>query len=363
MSSLVIQTSFLGDMVLTTPLLERLAERGPVDVVATPANASLLKGHPAVRDVILFDKHGSAKGYRGLLRVAAQVRWRESESGREPRGARIAYLAQGSVRSVWLAILAGVPERVGFNTSAARLFYTRRVIYRRDLHHATRLWQLANLTHNQMPELPLQPTLHPGDSDKAVLDRLLEQNGATRATRLIALAPGSVWATKRWPWFDELATRLTQHPTLRAYRLVVIGAEGDRELAERIATGVAEAGGQPVIDATGKLSLLGSAELIRRASAIITNDSAPLHLASAMKTPTVALFGPTVPTLGFGPLAPKQIVLGVDHLLCRPCHAHGPQTCPLKHWKCMREMGADRVTDPLTHFFGSHPSAASASQS
>lgn len=347
MSSLVIQTSFLGDMVLTTPLLERLAERGPVDVVATPANAVLLKGHPAVRDVIVFDKRGSASGFRGLQRIATQLRWRETGEGRVTRGARVAYLAQGSVRSVWLAILAGVPERVGFNTSAARLFYTRRVIYRRDLHHATRLWQLANLTQNETPDVPLQPTLFPGDADKAMLDRLLEQNGATRTTRLIALAPGSVWATKRWPSFDELAKQLAQHAVLSAFRMVVIGADGDRELANRIATNVADAGGPPVIDATGKLSLLASAELIKRSAAIVTNDSAPLHLASAMRTPTVALFGPTVPTLGFGPLSAKHVVVQVEHLLCRPCHAHGPQQCPLGHWKCMRELTPERVTASL----------------
>src|SRR5215207_6180825 len=104
MSSLVIQTSFLGDMVLTTPLLERLAALGPVDVVATPGNAVLLANHPAVRDVIVFDKRGDAKGWRGLKRIANQIRWRETANGPEARGSRVAYLAQGSVRSAWLAI-------------------------------------------------------------------------------------------------------------------------------------------------------------------------------------------------------------------------------------------------------------------
>jgi len=347
MPSLVIQTSFLGDMVLTTPLLERLAERGPVDVVATPANAALLRGHPAVRDVILFDKRGSAKGYRGLLRIAAQVRWRETENGREPRGALVAYLAQGSVRSVWLAILAGVPERVGFNTSAARLFYTRRVIYRRDLHHATRLWQLGNLTANEVPGVPLQPSLNPGAEDIAAVDALLEANGAERDAALIALAPGSVWATKRWPTFDALAGEIAQHPLLSSHRVAIIGTDADHELANAIVSKVAETGGLPPIDATGRLSLLASANLISRAAAIVSNDSAPLHLASAMKTPTIALFGPTVPTLGFGPLAPERRVLGVDHLLCRPCHAHGPQACPLGHWKCMRELAIEVVATSL----------------
>ncbi|MEP6832274.1 MAG: glycosyltransferase family 9 protein [Gemmatimonas sp.] len=352
MSSLVIQTSFLGDMVLTTPLLERLAERGPVDVVATPANAALLKGHPAVRDVILFDKRGEAKGWRGIKRIANQIRWREIDGKRELRGARVAYLAQGSVRSAWLAIVSGIPERVGFNTSAARLFYTRRVIYRRDLHHATRLWQLANLTANEVPEGPLQPSLNPGVDDIAAVDALLDSNGVQRDAPMIALAPGSVWATKRWPTFDALAGEIAQHPQLATHRIAIIGTDADRELANAIVANVSAAGGLPPIDATGRLSLLASAQLISRAAAIVSNDSAPLHLASAMQTPTIALFGPTVPTLGFGPLAREQRVLGVDSLLCRPCHAHGPQACPLGHWKCMRELTPTFVSEQLVQLVG-----------
>lgn len=334
-------------MVLTTPLLERLAERGPVDVVATPANAPLLANHPAVRDVILFDKRGEAKGWRGIKRIANQIRWRDTADGRELRGARVAYLAQGSVRSAWLAIVSGVPERVGFNTSAARLFYTRQVVYRRDLHHATRLWQLANTVVAEVPDTPLRPSLFPGDAERANVDALLREHGVANSESFVVLAPGSTWATKRWPSFAELAAELVKHPTLGAHRIVVTGAAADRELAAAIAARVADIGGPPVIDATGKFSLLASAELIARAAVIVTNDSAPLHLASAMKTPTIAVFGPTVPTLGFGPLAPANVVLGVEHLLCRPCHAHGPQTCPLKHWKCMRELTVGGVGEQL----------------
>ena len=76
---------------------------------------------------------------------------------------------------------------------------------------------------------------------------------------------------------------------------------------------------------------------------LVTNDSAPLHLASAMATPTVALFGPTVPTFGFGPLAPRHRVMETTGLDCRPCHAHGPATCPLGHFKCMRDLPAALV--------------------
>jgi heptosyltransferase-2 len=346
-SSLVIQTSFLGDMVLTTPLLQRLAERGPVDVVATPANAGLLANHPAVRDVIVFDKRGSARGMRGLRRIASEIRWRVQDGVRVPRKTLVAYLAQGSVRSVWLAILAGVGERVGFTTSSARLFYTRRVPYRRDLHHATRLWQLANATIDETPEHPLQPSLFPGADDIASVTTLLRSHGLDATTPFIVLAPGSVWATKRWPSYDALAEAIVASPHFVGHRLAVIGAESDRGLAHAIAERVARVGAPPVVDATGRLSLLASAHLLSASRGLATNDSAPLHLASAMGTPTAALFGPTVPAFGFGSLAPRHGELGVVDLPCRPCHAHGPQTCPLGHWKCMRELSATRVLDTL----------------
>jgi len=92
------------------------------------------------------------------------------------------------------------------------------------------------------------------------------------------------------------------------------------------------------VDATGRLSLLASAELIGRASLLVSNDSAPLHLASAMNTPTIAIFGPTVPDFGFGPLADRALIAGHPELACRPCDRHGPQRCPLGHWRCMREI-------------------------
>jgi heptosyltransferase-2 len=151
---------------------------------------------------------------------------------------------------------------------------------------------------------------------------------------LVAFAPGSVWATKRWPYFAELARQQAQHA-----RVVVIGSDADRELAEEIVgatRGLA-------IDATGRLSLLASAELIRRSMLIVTNDSAPLHLASAMDTPTIAVFGPTVPEYGFGPLAGHSAVAGHAALACRPCDRHGPNRCPLGHWRCMREITPDAV--------------------
>lgn len=336
MASLVIQTSFLGDVVLTTPLLAELASRGPVDIVVTPAAAPLLANHPAVRDVIVFDKRGGDDGLAGLWRFARKLRTRADGS---PREVSAAYLAQGSVRSASLAMFAGIRERVGFSTSAGRLLYTRRSRYRADRHHAERLWRLAagDDAADPAPET-IRPRLHPGDRERSAIDALLKDVPRDGA-RLLALAPGSIWATKRWPHFPALASRLAP-----LYRLVVIGGADDAPLAAEIARA---AGPERVVDATGKFPLLASAELLSRCAALVTNDSAPQHLASAVATPTLAIFGPTVPAFGFGPLAPRRATVGHEGLDCRPCDSHGPNVCPLGHFRCMKELGVQQVSAAL----------------
>lgn len=334
-ASLVVQTSFLGDVVLTTPLIAALAPRGPVDVVVRPDAAALLAGNPDVRTLLVYDKRGRDRGARGLWRLASAIRalpgpdgvagWR----GRE----RVAYLAQGSPRSAALAAIAGCRVRVGLDTARqARPLYTRVVEHRGDRHHAERLWALAHPARTPTAA-ELRPRLFPGAAEGAAVDALL--GGAADGGALVALAPGSVWATKRWPYYPELAARLAE-----THLVIVVGGAGDRELAAAI---VAACPPGRARDATGRLSLLASAELLGRSALLVTNDSAPLHLASAMGTPTLAIFGPTVPELGFGPLAPGSRTAGVAELACRPCDPHGPQRCPLGHWRCMRDQAPDRV--------------------
>jgi heptosyltransferase-2 len=319
MRTLIVQTSFLGDVVLTTPLLERVARDGEVDVVCIPASSTLLANHPAVRNVIAYDKRGADSGVVGFGRLASRLR---------RGGYDRVLLAQGSARSGALALATGAKQRVGFDTSAGRMFYTARVTYVENEHHARRLWRLGG--DGDAPVL--RPSLFPGAQERAAVDELL----AGSAGPWFAVAPGSVWPTKRWPSYNDLIQNLRQRGTV-----VIVGAAADRA---HVAPALAD---HNVIDATGRLSLLGSAELIRRCAVLVTNDSAPQHLASAMNTPTVAVFGPTVPEFGFGPLADRSAIVGLDSLACRPCDRHGPVACPLKHWKCMRDVSAAMVLDAV----------------
>jgi len=220
-SFLVVQTSFLGDMILTTPLLARLAKEGGVDVVCTPAAGALLANHPAVREVIVYDKRGKDRGVGGMTRLASKLR---------ARGYGAAFLAQGSVRSGALTLMAGIRERIGFSTSAGRAFYTTRVVSHEGEHHASRLLSLAGrgAPLSDAERAHPRPTLFPGEAERAAADALLHDVPA--AEPIVALAPGSIWATKRWPYYADLARALAGEA-----RIVVIGGEADRSLSDEIA--------------------------------------------------------------------------------------------------------------------------------
>jgi heptosyltransferase-2 len=312
---LVIQTAFLGDVILTTPLLTALARtHGPVDLVTTPAAAALVERHPAVRDIIRYDKRGKDRGVGGFFRLVSVLRQRRY---------RRAYLPHRSWRSGALAWFAGIAERIGFSDGAS-LLYTASLDRPRAGHEVERLLTLAG--PGEAP--PVSIALEAEDREEA--GRWLSAHGIVDP--FVAFAPGSIWGTKRWPHYGALAARLTDP-------VVIIGGPEDRALGDSI---VAESGGR-ARNAAGDLPLRASAALISRAHLLVTNDSAPLHMATAAGTPMVAIFGPTLPSFGFGPRGPGDRVVEHDHLSCRPCSAHGPEVCPLGHHRCMRELTVDQV--------------------
>jgi heptosyltransferase-2 len=299
-----------------------------VDVLVTPQGATVLANNPDIRTVIPYDKRGTYGSALNLWGTIGELR------RRRPYDA--AYLAQGSFRSGLLAVMTGAKQRIGFASSTGRALYTAQLPYRPDRHHAERLWSLA-MSECADPPTPdqIRPRLYPSDEERLTVDRTLRRAGSLEEP-FVALAPGSAWGTKRWPYYVELARRISDYA-----RIAIIGSKADGPIAEEICAAI-PAG--CAINAVGELSLLASAELIGRAQAIVTNDSAPQHLASAMGTPTLTIFGPTVPEFGFGPLAERHAVAGLEGLSCRPCDRHGPQRCPLGHWRCMRDLSPEVIS-------------------
>lgn len=314
--TLVVQTAFLGDVVLTIPLLNALATRhGPVDVVTTPAAAPLLEAHPAVREVVIFDKRGADSGLRGLFRLARRLK---------RRGYHRAFLPHRSWRTAVLAWAARIPERVGFSDGPAAMTYTRRVPRQQSLHETRRMLALATDEPSMTFDFGLT------GEDRARAKQWLEAHGI--GGPFIVLAPGSVWGTKRWPGYPELARRLSG-------AVVVMGGPGEKVLAEEIVSGCAGR----CVSAVGETTLRESTAILELAQLLVTNDSAPLHLAGAVATPLVAIFGPTVPAFGFGPLGREDVIVEQQDLACRPCSPHGPETCPLGHHRCMNDIDVATV--------------------
>lgn len=301
---------------LSTPLLSALAERhGPVDVVTTPVAAPLLETHPAVRKVFPYDKRGTDRGWGGLKTLARRL---------EEQGYAQAYLPHRSLRSAALALLARIPARIGFSGGWSFL-YTEATPKPRTGHETERLLALAKGAPGVY-----RPQLQPTQEDQQVADRLISGD-------FVALAPGSIWGSKRWPSYSELAVKL-------GAAVVVVGGPDDASLGDEIVQAVGGGRGRSrAVNACGRLTLRQSAALIGKARLLVTNDSAPLHLATAMGTPVVALFGPTVTEFGFGPLRAGDVALGVAGLECRPCSPHGPPACPLGHHRCMRELTVSAV--------------------
>lgn len=321
--ALVIQTAFLGDVVLTTPLLAELAQRhGPVDVVTTPAAAPLLETHPAVRRVFPYDKRRADRGLAGLRRLARRLRAERYA---------VAYLPHRSLRSAALARLAGIPRRVGY-ADGWRALYTEARPRPRGGHEIDRLLALIEET----PLHEARPTLQLVASDVARVEA--ELTAAVVGRPFAALAPGSIWGSKRWPHFAALARRLAPH-----LDVVLVGGSDDAVLADAIVAGAVGGAAHRVVSLCGRLSLRESAAVIRAAAVLVTNDSAPLHFAQAVQTPTVAIFGPTIPAFGFGPRGPRDVVVGLDGLTCRPCSPHGPAACPLGHHRCLQGVSVDDV--------------------
>lgn len=317
-ATLLIQTAFIGDVILATALVEYLALREPatpVDVLVRRGNEGLLAGNPHVRQVLIWDK--KTKKYPNLLRLLQQIR--------QTNYSRVVTL-QRFASTGFLTAFSGAPERVGFAENPFNRLFTRRVphVIGDGTHEVQRNTSL--LLDKYLAET-LKPKLFPTISDEAAA----APYAAVGA--YICLAPTSVWFTKQYPeekWLELLAAL---PPTLPVY---LLGGPPDTAACERLAQAANRPG---LVNLSGKLSLLASAALMRGAVLNYVNDSAPMHLCSAVDAPVCAIFCSTVPAFGFGPLSTfSRVVEHSGPLACRPCGLHGHARCPLGHFRCAREI-------------------------
>lgn len=334
---LIIHTAFPGDLILATPLIQAARDCFPaakIDFVTTPVCANLIETHPALNAVRIFDKHHQDRGWKRLFRFARALKANAYD---------LALIPHRSLRSSLIAWLAGIPQRIGFNSSAGAFLFTQKIRYEKEWHEIDR--NLALLRPFQPQKLNLTPAVFPDSRDQKIIDDFLAKHSPV--SRTFAIAPGSVWETKRWPGdrFIKLSQMILQEGSARVF---LVGGKADIELCETIAATLpAESG---VVNVAGKFSFRQSAELLRRCDALISNDSAPLHLGVAVGTPVFAIFGPTVPAFGFAPRGENHRIIEKD-LYCRPCAIHGGRTCPTGTFLCMKGITPNEIFQLLKQKF------------
>jgi heptosyltransferase-2 len=328
---LVIQTAYLGDVVLTVPLLMILRGSPRVSwlgALLSPPGPELVEGQGIVDEVIAYDKRGGDSGVRGLLRAVREVRRLRPD---------VALIPHRSFRSALLATLAGVPRRVGFDVSGGRALLTERLSYRTGEHEVERVAGLAVPAGVELPGGRLPFALHPPEGTESRVTAALVERGVRGDGGLIVVAPGSRWATKRWPpgafarAADELAREI-------AATTVLVGSGADRE----VCASVQELMDSVAVDLSGGLPLGRLIALVKRAQLVLSNDSAVAHVAAATGTPVVAIFGPTVPAQGYAPYTDRARVVETE-LECRPCGPHGSDRCPRGDSVCMESLDASSV--------------------
>lgn len=320
---LLIQTAFTGDVVLATPLIEKLHHYYPeaaIDFLLKKGNEGLLNGHPYLREVMTFNKKEGKVGE--LLRLRRKIR-------RKKYDMVVNMHRFGS--SGFLTAFSGAKQRIGFDKNPFSFRFTRKVTHEigNGKHETRRNLELIEHVTDMRAEMP---KLYPSETDEKLVS-FHKSKGP-----YLCIAPTSVWFTKQWP-LEKWVELIKLAPA--AYTIYLLGAPGDRPVCDDIIRRTAR---DNTANLCGQLTFLQSASLMRDAKMNFVNDSAPLHFTSAMNAPVTAVFCSTVPKFGFGPLSDDSTVIEIDvDLYCRPCGLHGYEECPEVHFRCAQNIDVKRV--------------------
>jgi heptosyltransferase-2 len=325
---LIIQTAFLGDVILSTPLIKALRKLFPdsfISFLLIPETKKVLENNPHLNEILVYDKR-KKKGVGSFLQIIIRIRERRFD---------LAMIPHRSMRSALLAYLSRISERIGFDKSAGSFLFTNKVVYPLNVHEVDR--NLSLLSGFNAHPTEASPELFPSPEDFSYARKLLLDSGVREEDKIVGIAPGSVWATKRWlpERFAEVSQLLMEKAGVKA---VFLGSEDDRKLCERIAKLMKD---KPLILA-GRTDILQSAAIISFCKVILSNDSAPVHIASAMRRPVVAIFGSTSPEFGFAPYGKGHLIIQ-KKMDCRPCGIHGRGECPQKHFRCIKDTTTEEV--------------------
>jgi ADP-heptose:LPS heptosyltransferase len=321
---LIIQTAFIGDVVLATPLIEKLHFFFPeiqIDFLLRKGNETLLAGHPYIHEILIWDKKRNKQ--KNLLRLISRIRKNHYD--------KIINL-QRFLATGLLTVFSGASETIGFDKNPLSYFFTKKINHQlggdQAVHETERNLELIRaFTDNSF----FRPKLYPSEADFAAVGELAKG-------KYITISPASVWYTKQFP---ESQWILFIRNMPAGFSLYLLGGPGDAALCERIRE---QCKTSEIEVFAGRLSFLQSAALMSLADMNYVNDSAPLHFASAMNAPVTVVYCSTVPEFGFGPLSDISHIVQIGQpLYCRPCGLHGYSSCPQKHFRCALDIRAEQL--------------------
>jgi ADP-heptose:LPS heptosyltransferase len=321
---LIIQTAFIGDVVLATPLIEKLHACFPeaqIDFLLRKGNEQLLAGHPHIHRVLIWDKKKNKQ--KNLFAVLSVIRKNRYDKVINVQR----FFATGLITA-----FSGAKETIGFDKNPLSFLFTKKIKHRiggdHVMHETERNLELIRDFTN---EVVYKPKLYPAASDFAVVEPWCSGN-------MITASPASVWFTKQFPAAQWISF-IKNMPL--GFDIYLLGGPGDLMLCESIQR---DAGRREVKVLAGNLSFLQSAALMSRARMNYVNDSAPMHFASAMNAPVTAIYCSTIPGFGFGPLSDIRHIIEIEQpLYCRPCGLHGYASCPEGHFRCATEIRTEQL--------------------
>lgn len=325
---LIIQTAFIGDVILATGILEKLHRFYPdaqLDILVRKGNEGLFNAHPFLHNVLVWDKRHQK--LKNLFKLLFLIR-----SQRYDSVINIHRFASSGI----LTAFSKAKMRIGFKKNPFSFLFSHRIPHiignvRSALHEVQRNDMLIQtITDNSFPQVKL----YPDEKDTKKVEKYFLND-------YICIAPTSVWFTKQFP--SEKWIAFIEKLASKNLKIILLGAKSDFSACENIKSKI------PAMDIenlSGQLNLLQSAALMKHAKMNFVNDSAPLHLASAVDAPVTAIFCSTIPDFGFYPLSSKHfIVETTEKLHCRPCGLHGKKNCPQKHFSCAHGI----TTEQLLH--------------
>lgn len=321
---LIIQTAFIGDVILTTPVVEKLSEFYPdakIDFLLRRGNEQLLENHPKINEILIWTKKG--RKYRSLFQVVKLVRSKNYD---------VIINVQRFLAAGIITVLSGAKLKVGFIKNPLSFLFNKTIRHRLIGQHETS--RNLSLVRELTDDKYVRPKLYPSKSQYESIKKY-------QTSPYLCFAPTSVWGTKQFPSLKWVELILSQDDNWTIY---LLGGPADSEECEELLTMCER---ENLFNLSGKLTFLESAALMKGAIMNYVNDSAPMHMASSVNAPTNAIFCSTVPSFGFGPIANYSKVIETEkELTCRPCGLHGKKECPLGHFDCAYSIKKDQFDRP-----------------